>query len=114
MRRRFLGSLGAAALGQGLGMLGAGPASAQAADYRALVCVFLYGGNDGLNTIVAADDAGYARYAAVRKGLALTRCRPGRAERDACFCIRRSRRSSRCGMQESWDWCSTSVRWRSR
>jgi uncharacterized protein (DUF1501 family) len=42
-------------------------ATAQAAgDYKALVCVFLYGGNDGNNTIVPMDTAGYAQYAAVR------------------------------------------------
>jgi len=37
-----------------------------AGDYKALVCVFLYGGNDGNNTIVPFDGAGYAQYAAVR------------------------------------------------
>jgi len=42
-------------------------ALAQAAgDYKALVCVFLYGGNDGNNTIIPMDAAGYAQYAAVR------------------------------------------------
>ena len=42
-------------------------ASAQAAgDYKALVCVFLYGGNDGNNTVVPMDTAGYGQYAAVR------------------------------------------------
>ncbi|MFO1322555.1 MAG: DUF1501 domain-containing protein [Burkholderiales bacterium] len=35
-------------------------------DYRALVCVFLYGGNDGNNTVIPLDAAGYAQYAAVR------------------------------------------------
>ena len=47
------GALGAASLGNL--MLGARPA--YAADYKALVCVFLYGGNDGLNTIVPTDTA---------------------------------------------------------
>jgi len=37
-----------------------------AADYKALVCVFLYGGNDGNNTIIPMDAAGYAQYSAVR------------------------------------------------
>ena len=37
-----------------------------AADYKALVCVFLYGGNDGNNTIIPRDAAGYAQYSAVR------------------------------------------------
>lgn len=37
-----------------------------APDYRALVCVFLPGGNDGENTLVRYDGAGYQAYAAVR------------------------------------------------
>jgi uncharacterized protein (DUF1501 family) len=37
-----------------------------ASDYKALVCVFLYGGNDGNNTVVPIDNAGYAQYASVR------------------------------------------------
>ena len=61
------GALGAASLGNQ--MLGARPA--YAADYKALVCVFLYGGNDGLNTIVPTDTARYAQYSGVRAGLAL-------------------------------------------
>jgi uncharacterized protein (DUF1501 family) len=48
-----------------LGMAGA--SSAQAApDYKALVCVFLYGGVDGNNLVVPIDSATYAQYAAVR------------------------------------------------
>ena len=39
---------------------------AQAADYKALVCVFLYGGNDGNNTLIPIDTEGYAQYAKVR------------------------------------------------
>ena len=35
-------------------------------DYRALVCVFLYGGNDGNNMVVPMDTAGYAAYAKAR------------------------------------------------
>src|SRR5213080_2882960 len=46
-------------------------ASAQGAtDYKALVCVFLYGGNDYANTIVPYDSASYAAYAAMRPTLA--------------------------------------------
>ncbi len=41
-------------------------ATAQAADYRALVCVFLYGGNDSNNMVVPYDD--YGSYAAGRSG----------------------------------------------
>jgi uncharacterized protein (DUF1501 family) len=39
---------------------------AQATDFRALVCVFLYGGNDGYNMVVPYDD--YGNYAAGRSG----------------------------------------------
>ncbi|HQR46304.1 MAG TPA: DUF1501 domain-containing protein [Thermoanaerobaculia bacterium] len=39
-------------------------AAATATDYKALVCVFLYGGNDANNMIIPYDD--YASYAAVR------------------------------------------------
>jgi uncharacterized protein (DUF1501 family) len=35
-------------------------------DYKALVCVFLYGGWDGNNLVVPNDSAGYAQYSAVR------------------------------------------------
>jgi uncharacterized protein (DUF1501 family) len=44
-------------------------ASAQAAtdsDYKALVCVFMFGGNDGNNTVIPLDTAGYAAYSSVR------------------------------------------------
>jgi uncharacterized protein (DUF1501 family) len=76
-RRRWLMGAGAGlagALGAGtLGNLVLGTRMAHAADYKALVCIFLYGGNDGLNTIVPLDAARYNQYAAVRQGLALPR-----------------------------------------
>ncbi|HLJ88075.1 MAG TPA: DUF1501 domain-containing protein [Candidatus Angelobacter sp.] len=37
-------------------------------DYKALVCVFLFGGNDGNNLIVPFDTAGYANYSTLRGG----------------------------------------------
>lgn len=40
-------------------------------DYKALVCVFLFGGNDALNTVVPRSGAHYTQYAAARAGLAL-------------------------------------------
>ncbi len=46
-------------------------AQSTSSDYRALVCVYLAGGNDANNMIVPADAAGYAAYAGARKGLAL-------------------------------------------
>jgi uncharacterized protein (DUF1501 family) len=71
-RRCFMQHAGAlagtAALGQ-LGVLAAHAASAT--DYKALVCIFLYGGNDANNMIVPLDTAGYANYAQTRSYLAL-------------------------------------------
>jgi uncharacterized protein (DUF1501 family) len=40
-------------------------------DYRALVCLFLYGGNDANNVIIPHDANGYASYAAARGILAI-------------------------------------------
>lgn len=61
----------------GLGALGASPlvhslvaASAQAAtvsdDYKALVCVYLHGGNDSFNTVIGTSESDWRAYAAVR------------------------------------------------
>ena len=47
-------------------------AAATATDYKALVCVFLYGGNDYGNTLVPYDDARYALYQGMRPSLAYT------------------------------------------
>jgi len=46
-------------------------ANTAAGDYKALVCVFLYGGNDGNNLLVPRSGADYTQYAAGRGGLAL-------------------------------------------
>ena len=43
-------------------------AAFQATDYKALVCVFLYGGNDYANTIVPYDPANYDLYSTIRGG----------------------------------------------
>lgn len=48
-------------------------AAATATDYKALVCVFLYGGNDYGNTVVPYDQASYDAYAALRPTLATAR-----------------------------------------
>ena len=76
-RRRFL-KLGALSmfgtLSSAMGRLSIANAFPQSAtDYRAAVCIFLVGGNDGNNTIIPNDDAGYNAYAAARKGLAIDR-----------------------------------------
>jgi uncharacterized protein (DUF1501 family) len=46
-------------------------ASAVPSDYKALVCLFLAGGNDSNNLIVPSDNTGYGQYAAGRGALAL-------------------------------------------
>ncbi|ESQ88248.1 hypothetical protein ABAC460_16445 [Asticcacaulis sp. AC460] len=52
----------------------AGGAAAQTAnDYKALVCVFLYGGNDQSNTVIPYDVNAYARYQLARPTLAIPR-----------------------------------------
>lgn len=58
----------------GLSSLAALAASARAADtsgYKALVCLFMHGGNDGHNWLVPTDATGYAEYARARGALAL-------------------------------------------
>jgi len=75
-RRNFLGHAGALAGTAALGQLGVfASRSARAANgassYKALVCVFLAGGNDSNNMMVPVDAAGYAAYAKTRANLAL-------------------------------------------
>lgn len=48
-------------------------AAATAPDYKALVCVFMFGGNDNGNTLVPYDPTGFASYATLRQGLATAR-----------------------------------------
>ena len=43
-------------------------AAFDATDYKALVCVFLYGGNDYANTVVTYDDPSYNQYSTIRGG----------------------------------------------
>lgn len=75
-RRDFLkNSCCAAAAGMAaasFGRLGLMNAMAQGtSDYKALVCVFLFGGNDGNNLIVPLNPADYTNYQRLRGGLAL-------------------------------------------
>jgi uncharacterized protein (DUF1501 family) len=65
-----------AAGGSALGLrpFGAMNALAQTtSDYRALVCVFLFGGNDSNNILVPFDTTGYGNYASLRGPVALGR-----------------------------------------
>jgi uncharacterized protein (DUF1501 family) len=73
-RRSFIryASLAAAGSAAGLRPFGALNSLAQGATgYKALVCVFLFGGNDANNTLVQFDTAGYANYSKIRGPLAL-------------------------------------------
>ena len=69
-RRGFIkyASLAAAGNIAGLRPFGALNALAQSGstDYKALVCIFLFGGNDSNNMLVPYDTKGYANYAALR------------------------------------------------
>lgn len=52
-----------------LNLLGMANAAAQSADdYKALVCVFLFGGNDNYNTVIPYDTTSHREYYRVRKG----------------------------------------------
>jgi len=72
-RRGFI-RIGAASVGTlALRPFGLLPALAQnGGDYRALVCVFLFGGNDSNNSVIPMDDASYQAYQSLRGNLALT------------------------------------------
>lgn len=80
-RRRFLGQASCAAIGSTalfntlLNLRLAGTAAAQSigTDYKALVCLFLAGGNDSFNMLVPSGAAEYAEYAGIRRDLALPR-----------------------------------------
>ncbi len=72
-RRLFLRHAGALSLLAGpgaplaLNLLAAGSAAAQAApDYKALVCLFLFGGNDAYNMVLPTDSASWQAYTDTR------------------------------------------------
>ena len=69
LRRSAQLALSGTALPMALNLAAIGEAAAfDASDYKALVCVFLYGGNDYANTVVTYDDASYNLYSAIRGG----------------------------------------------
>jgi uncharacterized protein (DUF1501 family) len=59
----------AAPLALHLAALGEAAAAETVNDYKALVCVFLYGANDHANTYVPYDTSNYATYASIRAAL---------------------------------------------
>ena len=73
-RRGFLRQASMLGALSSLGLLTAAPAKAAVSDYKALVCLYLFGGNDGNNMIVPLDGVRYPKYTQIRAsaGLALS------------------------------------------
>ncbi|HVZ21400.1 MAG TPA: DUF1501 domain-containing protein, partial [Vicinamibacterales bacterium] len=78
LRKSICAALGGASLYSALGslrLIGAAAAAQRPggfSDYKALVCVYLYGGNDSFNTIVPVSGQALTDYLASRGDLALT------------------------------------------
>lgn len=70
-RSSVLTGAGIAAAPWAINLAGLGAASAAGDDYKALVCVFLAGGNDCHNTLIPLDAANYAKYAKLRGNIAI-------------------------------------------
>jgi uncharacterized protein (DUF1501 family) len=67
LRRSAQLAITGTALPTALNLAAIGEAAAfNATDYKALVCIFLYGGNDYANTVVPYDSARYGQYAQIR------------------------------------------------
>ncbi len=65
---RTISTIGAASV---FGQAGLLSAAAPADDYKALVCIFLFGGSDANNMLIPNDAAGYKLYQGVRQNLAI-------------------------------------------
>lgn len=78
-RRAFLRRAGqlaftGAALPTAMNLAAIGEAAAfNATDYKALVCVFLFGGNDYANTVINYDTTSHGQYSTIRGGIAIPR-----------------------------------------
>ncbi len=76
-RRKFIGQASCAAVGSialvntllNLRLMGSAAAQTSGDPYKALVCLFLAGGNDSFNMLVPRDAARYLEYQVVRGGL---------------------------------------------
>jgi len=94
-------------------------AAAVSSDYKALVCVFLYGGNDYANTLPPYDAASYALYQAARSNIALPRdaltataLNPANSLGGRQYALAPAMASlCRCSTPGGWRWCSTSAPW---
>ena len=76
LTRRDMIRVGTAAVGslalRPFGLLPSLAATSGGPNYRALVCVFLFGGNDSNNTVVPMDNVNFQAYSSIRGSLALT------------------------------------------
>jgi uncharacterized protein (DUF1501 family) len=77
-RRKFLSGCAALYAGSSgllatLSSLRLAHAQTMPGDYKALVCIFLFGGNDGFNMLVPRTQSVYDIYAATRRNLAISR-----------------------------------------
>lgn len=76
-RRKFLQqctaiTLGSSTLAATMARLQlANAATVPSSDYKALVCIFLFGGNDSYNMVVPTSTSAYATYSSVRQNLAI-------------------------------------------
>ncbi len=67
LKRSSMLSIAGAAAPWAMNLAAIGEAAAQSAtDYKALVCIFLFGGNDYANTIIPYDATNYNKYLALR------------------------------------------------
>ncbi len=84
-RRKFIGQSSCAAVGSiallntllNLRLMGSAAAQGAGDDYRALVCLFLAGGNDSFNMLVPRDAANYNEYLVIRGGAYNSPSSPG-------------------------------------
>lgn len=74
-RRQFIKSIGQGILGSALGgsLLPLFANAQNNTDYKALVCIYLQGGNDAFNCVVPMGDSAYKAYADIRQELAVPR-----------------------------------------
>lgn len=90
-RRAFLQrssqlAIAGSALPLAINLAAMGEAAAfESSDYKALVCIFLYGGNDYANTVVTYDEKSHAQYARIRAAGAGTAAGSIVLERPALF-----------------------------
>ena len=119
-RRRLLKAAAASGL---LAAVERNLALAQAApDYKALVCIYLAGGNDGENTLIRFDSAGYQNYACDPDARVGDQHPAGAAAADPAGepapprsgSTLRARRSRRCSTRRSSRSSPTSACWCSR